>query len=170
MWIVLSINNSRYQCWQISVLIWSIELSINYVSLKSDNITYVEMSYVLAFEQCLALDFIAKVAVIMWLWAKLWIVDSTVIRNRTLFWVIFFQNLNKNHMDPAGMPGTQLSYPLKCQWISIMVWSTSEPSKGQLIFKQNCPAKTSPKINKTKRTQYSILLIFIFFLSLYVDN
>ena len=48
MWIVLSINNSRYQCWQISVLIWSIELSINYVSLKSDNITYVEMSYVLA--------------------------------------------------------------------------------------------------------------------------
>ena len=69
------------------------------------------MSYVLAFEQCLALDFIAKVAVIMWLWAKLWIVDSTVIRNRTLFWVIFFQNLNKNHMDPAGMPGTQQSYP-----------------------------------------------------------
>ena len=48
MWIVLSINNLRYQCWLISVLIWSIELSINYVSLKSDNITYVEMSYVLA--------------------------------------------------------------------------------------------------------------------------
>ena len=49
MWIVLSINNSRYQSWQVSVLIWSIELSISYVSLKSDNITYVEMSYVLAF-------------------------------------------------------------------------------------------------------------------------
>ena len=48
MWIVLSINNSRYQCWQVSVLIWSIELSISYVSLKSVNITYVEMSYVLA--------------------------------------------------------------------------------------------------------------------------
>ena len=47
MWIVLSINNSRYQCWQVSVLIWSIELSISYFSPKSDNITYVEMSYVL---------------------------------------------------------------------------------------------------------------------------
>ena len=32
----------------VSVSIWSIELSISYVSLKSDNITYVEMSYVLA--------------------------------------------------------------------------------------------------------------------------
>ena len=49
MWIVLSINNSRYQSWQVSVLIWSIELSISYVSLKSDNITCVEMSYVLAY-------------------------------------------------------------------------------------------------------------------------
>ena len=48
MWILLSINNSRYQFWQVSVLIWSIELSISYVSLKSDNITYGEMSYVLA--------------------------------------------------------------------------------------------------------------------------
>ena len=48
MWIVLSINNSRYQSWQVSVLIWSIELSISYVSLESDNITCVEMSYVLA--------------------------------------------------------------------------------------------------------------------------
>ena len=48
MWIVLSINNSRYQHWQVSVWIWSIELSISYVSLKSENITYVEMSYVLA--------------------------------------------------------------------------------------------------------------------------
>jgi hypothetical protein len=48
MWIVLSIHNSRYQSWQVSVLIWSIELSISYVSLKSDNITYVEMTYVLA--------------------------------------------------------------------------------------------------------------------------
>ena len=47
-WIILSINNSRYQSWQVSVLIWSIELSISYVSLKSDNITCVEMSYVLA--------------------------------------------------------------------------------------------------------------------------
>ena len=27
MWIVLSINNSRYQCWQVSVLIWPTELS-----------------------------------------------------------------------------------------------------------------------------------------------
>ena len=50
MWIVLSINNSRYQSWQVSVLIWSIELSISYVSLKSDNITCVEMSYVLAIQ------------------------------------------------------------------------------------------------------------------------
>ena len=49
MWIVLRINNSRYQSWQVSVLIWSIELSISYVSLKSDNITCVEMSYVFAF-------------------------------------------------------------------------------------------------------------------------
>jgi hypothetical protein len=49
MWIELSINNSRYQCWQVSDLIWSIELSISYASLKSDNITYVEMSYVLAY-------------------------------------------------------------------------------------------------------------------------
>ena len=48
MWIVLSINNSRYQSWQVSVLIWSIELSISYVSLKSDNITCVDMTYVLA--------------------------------------------------------------------------------------------------------------------------
>ena len=48
MWIVLSINNSKYQYWQVSVLIWSIELSISYVSLRSDNISYVEMSYVLA--------------------------------------------------------------------------------------------------------------------------
>ena len=47
-WIVLRINNSRYQCWQVSVIIWSIVLGISYVSLKSDNITYVEMSYVLA--------------------------------------------------------------------------------------------------------------------------
>ena len=46
-WIVFSINNSRYQCWQVSVLIWLISLSISYVSLKSDHITYVEMSYVL---------------------------------------------------------------------------------------------------------------------------
>ena len=49
MWVVLSINNSRYQHWQVSDLIWSIELSISYASLKSDNITYVEMSYVLAY-------------------------------------------------------------------------------------------------------------------------
>ena len=48
MWIVLSVNNSRYQGWQVSDLFWSIELSISYVSLKSDNITCVEMSYVLA--------------------------------------------------------------------------------------------------------------------------
>ena len=48
MWIVLSINNSMYQSWQVSVIIWSIEWSIRYVSLKSDNITCVEMSYVLA--------------------------------------------------------------------------------------------------------------------------
>ena len=48
MWIVLSVNNSKYQSWQVSVLIWSIELSISYVSLKSDNMTCVEMSYVLA--------------------------------------------------------------------------------------------------------------------------
>ena len=44
------LNNSRYQCWQVSVLIWSIEVSFSYVSLKSDNITYVEMSYVLAMQ------------------------------------------------------------------------------------------------------------------------
>ena len=48
MWIVLSINNSRYKSWQVSVLIWSIELSISYVSLRSDNITNVKISYVLA--------------------------------------------------------------------------------------------------------------------------
>ena len=48
MWIMLSINSSRYQCWQVTDLIWSIELSVSYVSLKSGNITYVEMSYVLA--------------------------------------------------------------------------------------------------------------------------
>ena len=54
MWIVLSINNSRCQCWQISVLIWSIELPINHASLKSDNITYVKMSYVLAILKHLA--------------------------------------------------------------------------------------------------------------------
>ena len=48
MQIVLSINNSRYQSWQVSVLIWSIELSISYASLKIDNITCGEMSYVLA--------------------------------------------------------------------------------------------------------------------------
>ena len=46
MWIVLSINFSRYQSWQVSVLIWSIELSISYVSLRSDNITCA-ISYVL---------------------------------------------------------------------------------------------------------------------------
>ena len=33
-WIVLSINNSRYQCWQVSVLLWSIELSISCHSQK----------------------------------------------------------------------------------------------------------------------------------------
>ena len=48
MWIVLSINNSRYQSWQVSVLNWSIELIISYVSLRSDNITNVKISYVLA--------------------------------------------------------------------------------------------------------------------------
>ena len=37
-----------WQCWQVSVLIWSIELSISYVSLRSDNITNVKISYVLA--------------------------------------------------------------------------------------------------------------------------
>ena len=34
MWSVLNINNSRYQSWQVSVSIWSIELSISYISLK----------------------------------------------------------------------------------------------------------------------------------------
>ena len=48
MWIVLSINYSRCHSWQVSVLFWSIKLRISYVSLKSDNITCVEMSYVLA--------------------------------------------------------------------------------------------------------------------------
>ena len=61
-WIVLSINYSRYQSWQVSVLIWSIELTISCVSLKSDNITCVEMSYVLATAQLIYNDFGRKEA------------------------------------------------------------------------------------------------------------
>ena len=38
-------------------------------------------------------------------------VGRTVTGNSKLFWIIYFQNLNKNHMDPAGMPGTQQLYP-----------------------------------------------------------
>ena len=36
---------------------------------------------------------------------------GTVTGNSKLFWVISFQNLDKNQMDSAGMPGTQQSYP-----------------------------------------------------------
>ena len=49
------------------------------------------------FEQDLALDFRAKVAVIKWPWAGY----------STFFWVIALQNLDKSHMDSTRMPGTQ---------------------------------------------------------------
>jgi len=92
-WIVLRINNSRYQCWQVSVIIWSIVLSISYVSLKSDNITYVEMSYVLA--QSTYLD----------------IINSTKSREITVFFKYEIECdskrkmaplLNHNHYHPLG--------------------------------------------------------------------
>ena len=38
-------------------------------------------------------------------------VGSTVTGNNKLFWVISLQDLDKNQMDSAGMPGTQQSYP-----------------------------------------------------------
>ena len=79
MWIVLSINNSRYQIWQVSVLIWSIELSISYVSLKSDTITCVEMSYVLAFFSPLKLEKVFSPAFLPFLFVFL----STSVANAT---------------------------------------------------------------------------------------
>jgi hypothetical protein len=50
----VNVNCAKYQQFKVPMLtsisfIWSIELSISYVSLKSDNITYVEMSYVLTY-------------------------------------------------------------------------------------------------------------------------
>ena len=36
---------------------------------------------------------------------------STVTWYSTFYWVISIQDLDKNHMDSAGMPGTQQSYP-----------------------------------------------------------
>ena len=36
---------------------------------------------------------------------------GTVTGNSKLFWVISLQDLDKNQMDSAGMPGTQQSYP-----------------------------------------------------------
>ena len=36
---------------------------------------------------------------------------GTLTGNSKLFWVISSQNLDKNQMDSAGMPGTQQSYP-----------------------------------------------------------